>query len=179
MANVFTEKPTHYKFTWEGLGDIKKGRENLGEDMPVLVYRLLEYTMLDILVEEYGREKADELFIKCGYKAGKAIVENVLDTSKELPDFVADLQKFMKDNKIGVLKIESFDEKTLDFYLTVGEDLDCSGLPPTDETVCRYDEGFIQGIMEGYIKGKQFKVREVDCWANGARVCRFKGEEVK
>ena len=179
MANIFMEKPTHYKFTWAGLGNIKEGRENLGEEMHVLVYRLLEYTMLDVLTQEFGPEKADDLFVKCGYKAGKAVVENLLDVTKSLPDFVADLQKFMKDTKIGILKIESFDEKTNDFYLTVGEDLDCSGLPSTDETVCRYDEGFIQGIMETYMQGKKFHVREVDCWANGARVCRFKGREVK
>lgn len=179
MSNIFMNKPTHYKFTWEGLGDVKKGRENLGEDMPVIVYRLLEYTMLDVLNNEFGKEKADELFIKCGYKAGQAVVQNVLDSNKNLDGFIADLQKFLKDNKIGILKIESFNEETLDFYVTVGEDLDCSGLPATDETVCRYDEGFIQGIMEGYLKGKKFEVKEVDCWANGARVCRFKGNEVK
>lgn len=179
MANIFTEQATHYKFTWDGIGDIKKGRENLGENMPVLVYRLLEYTMLDVLVEEYGPEKADELFVRSGYKAGKAIVENVLDTSKPLDEFVGDLQKFMKDNLIGILRIESFDEEKMEFYLPVAEDLDCSGLPSTNETICRYDEGFIQGIMEGYLQGKKFSVKEVDCWANGARVCRFKGQEVK
>lgn len=179
MGNVFMDKPTHYKFSWQGLGDIKKGRENLGDGMPVLVYRLLEYSMLDVLVEELGREKADEMFVKSGYKVGKAIVENVLDNTKPLDEFIANLQKFMKDNKIGILRIESFDEEKMEFYLTVGEDLDCSGLPSTDETVCRYDEGFIQGIMEGYLKGRKFSVKEIDCWANGDRVCRFKGNEVK
>jgi predicted hydrocarbon binding protein len=58
--------------------------------------------------------------------------------------------------------------------LTVGQDLDCSGLPVTNETVCNYDEGFIAGILEAYT-GKKYEVREVDCWANGDRVCRFNG----
>ena len=58
------------------------------------------------------------------------------------------------------------------FTLTVAEDLDCSGLPFSDEVVCQYDEGFIAGILEAYT-GKPFHAKEVDCWASGDRVCRF------
>ncbi|MGO5051014.1 hypothetical protein ACTQ6A_00640 [Lachnospiraceae bacterium LCP25S3_G4] len=36
--------------------------------------------------------------------------------------------------------------------LTVGEDLDCSGLPITGETVCNFDEGFLAGILKVYTK---------------------------
>jgi uncharacterized protein len=35
-----------------------------------------------------------------------------------------------------------------------------------------YDEGFISGILKAY-SGRDFRVREVDCWATGDRVCRF------
>ena len=42
--NIRLQKKTYNIFSWEGLGDIKGGRENLGEYMPVLFYRLLEYT---------------------------------------------------------------------------------------------------------------------------------------
>jgi predicted hydrocarbon binding protein len=58
------------------------------------------------------------------------------------------------------------------FTLTVEEDLDCSGLPMTEEVVCQYDEGFIAGIMETYT-GRPFQAKEIDCWASGDRVCRF------
>jgi predicted hydrocarbon binding protein len=64
------------------------------------------------------------------------------------------------------------------FTLTVAEDLDCSGLPFTDEVVCQYDEGFIAGILEAYT-GKRFFAKEIDCWASGDRVCRFDVKEVK
>jgi len=57
--------------------------------------------------------------------------------------------------------------------MTVGEDLDCSGLPITGETICHYDEGFIAGILKAYTK-QNYVVREVDCWSTGARICRFK-----
>ena len=52
------------------------------------------------------------------------------------------------------------------------EDLDCSSLPITGETVCNYDEGFLAGILKVYTK-KEYVVTEVDCWATGSRVCRF------
>ena len=177
MSNVFCKRTKHSIFSWDGLGNISEGRKNLGQEVPVRVYRLLMYTMLDVLTTKYGQEEADDLFRKAGYMAGKALTENALDIHQSLDEFISELQKYLKDNKIGILKVESFDETTLDFSLTVGEDLDCSGLQPTNEVVCFYDEGFIQGIMETY-SGKNFLVREVDCWANGDRVCRFKGSRV-
>ncbi|MEG2770239.1 MAG: 4-vinyl reductase, partial [Oscillospiraceae bacterium] len=74
--------------------------------------------------------------------------------------------------KVGILRVENFDEKTGAAVLTVGEDLDCSGLPITGETVCNYDEGFLAGVLKEYTNN-DYIVTEVDCWATGARVCRF------
>jgi predicted hydrocarbon binding protein len=142
--------------------------------MPVLVYRLFEYSMNDILHKEFGFEKANELFRKAGHLAGTEFSKNALPLGGDLNTFVSALQQSLKDLKIGILRIEKFNDESGDFVLTVAEDLDCSGLPPTDEVVCNYDEGFISGIMEAYT-GKPYTVREIDCWANGDRVCRFKG----
>jgi len=88
--------------------------------------------------------------------------------------FVVNLQNALKDLKIGILRMEDFNAEDGRIILTVGQDLDCSGLPITGENVCIYDEGFIAGILEAYT-GKKYDVREVDCWASGDRVCRFCG----
>lgn len=40
-------------FRWEDLGDITAGRLNLGENMPVIIYRLFQYTLRDILEKHY------------------------------------------------------------------------------------------------------------------------------
>ena len=72
----------------------------------------------------------------------------------------------------GILRVEKFDPDTGEAVLTVGEDLDCSGLPITGETVCNYDEGFLAGVLKVYTQ-KEYVVTEVDCWATGSRVCRF------
>lgn len=164
------DRPT--KFTWKNLGDIGVGRENLGPDMPVLVYRLFQYTLKDILAREYDDETAAYLLRSAGHLAGFELAKNVLDLSGDFDYFIAHLQKTLKDLKIGILRIERADLTKLSFTLTVSEDLDCSGLPVTDETVCDYDEGFIAGIFEAY-SGHAFDVKEVDCWATGDRTCRF------
>lgn len=172
MANVFFNEP-HHIFSWEKLGNIKEGREDLGEELPVIVYRLLEYSMNHVLAEEYGVEQANELFRKSGYLAGSEFAKNVLDLKLPLEAFIAQLQKVLKDLKIGILRIEEIEENAETIILTVAQDLDCSGLPPTDEVVCNYDEGFLAGVLEVYTK-KSYLVREIDCWASGARVCRFR-----
>lgn len=173
MMNIFMEEEQHHRFSWDKLGNIKEGRGALGEEMPVLVYRLLEYSMNHVLAEEFGVEQADELFRKAGYKAGTEFASNALDLTLELSEFFAQLQRVLKELKIGILRVEEITEENGTIILTVGEDLDCSGLPATNEVVCNYDEGFIAGILETYTK-KPYLVREVDCWASGDRVCRFR-----
>ncbi|MDR2933646.1 MAG: 4-vinyl reductase [Oscillospiraceae bacterium] len=174
MDNVFMSNDTHSVFKWENLGDIKDGRGDLGEEMPVLVYRLMQYTMLDVLSREFGTEKANTYFIKAGYLAGSELAKNVLDLDADFETFLSQLREKLKELKIGVLRMEKYDPQTGEIILTVGQDLDCSGLPITNENVCTYDEGFISGILESYT-GQKYDVREIDCWASGDRVCRFRG----
>ena len=158
------------------LGNISVGRPQLGEDMPVLVYRLFEMAAHATLVEEYGQERADELFRKAGYVAGKFFAENFLDKNQPFEDFISQLQEKLASLRIGILRIERADLHDGKLQLSVYEDLDCSGLPATGEQICVYDEGLIAGILEHYT-GMPFTVREVDCWASGERVCRFKAEK--
>jgi len=173
MENVF-KKDTKKAFTWSNLGDIQDGRGDLGEEMPVIVYRLMQYTLLDVLSSEFGLEKANRFFSKAGYLAGVELANNLLNLKLDFNGFISHLQEALKKLKIGILRMESFNSESGEIVLTVGEDLDCSGLPITNENVCIYDEGFISGILEMYT-GKKYVVREVDCWASGDRICRFKG----
>ena len=147
-------------------------RGNLGEELPVIVYRLLEYSLKDELIERFGKETQIDIFRQAGRKAGEYFAQKMLDMNQPLDQFVSQLQAKMQEMKIGVLRIEDVDETSGRIILTVAEDADCSGLPVLGETVCNYDEGFISGILSLY-SGKQYKAVEVDCWATGDRVCRF------
>ena len=162
----------HNEFRWKDLGDIEKGRPNLGANVPVLAYRLLQYTIRDVLTSDLGAETAGEILVKSGKLAGKQFCENMLDKRLGFNEFISQLQRILKEQAMGLLRIETADLENMHFTLTVAEDLDCSGLPCTDEVVCQYDEGFIAGILEAYT-GKAYLAKEIDCWASGDRVCRF------
>ena len=159
-------------FSWDSLGDIEVGRPNLGPQAPVAIYRLLQYSLRQAIRAEYGPEAAPRLLAAAGRLSGREYCRRVLDRSLAPGPFLAELQKRLREWGIGLMRIEQADFERFEFTLTVAEDLDCSGLPVTGETVCEFDEGFIAGVFGEYA-GREFSAREVDCWASGDRVCRF------
>ena len=161
-----------YNFSWEQLGDIEEGRPSLGKQTSVAVYRLMQYTMRAVLEKEYGDEKTRQLLVQAGRLAGEEFCKNVLDTSLPFNKFVAQLHDVLVELSVGILKMEKSDVENMNFMATVSEDLDCSGLPVKGVTVCDYDEGFIEGIFSA-CTGRQFDVKEIDCWTTGERTCRF------
>lgn len=163
------------RFTWQSIGDVVDGRRNLGEEMPVFVYRLFQFTIKDELAKRFGNETTIDIFRKAGELAGREFASHLLDLSLPLDAFIDHLRGVLEESKIGILRVERFNEDTGEAVLTVGEDLDCSGLPITGETVCNYDEGFLAGILKVYTQ-KEYVVTEVDCWATGSRVCRFEAK---
>lgn len=171
MLNLFDESSSK-GFVWEDIGDIVDGRTQLGQEMPVYVYRLFQYTIKDVINQTFDKQTAISIFRRAGQLSGKEFAEHMLDLTLPLPRFVAQLQDVLECSKIGILRVEKFDPETGAATLTVSEDLDCSGLPVTGETVCNYDEGFLAGILQAYTK-KDYFVTEVDCWGTGSRVCRF------
>lgn len=165
-------KDLAYRFKWADLGDIDKGRPNLGNQTSVAVYRLLQFTLREVLIQQFGVARTNEILFQCGKLAGREFCLNLLNVKAEIQDFIADLYATLLELKIGILRVESSDPESLQFVLTVSEDLDCAGLPVTGDTVCDYDEGFLAGVLGAYLK-KEFSVKEIDCWSTGDRTCRF------
>lgn len=163
-----------YEFSWELISseNINNARPNLGPTLRLEVYRLMQFTLRDILEQRYGTEETDDIFRTAGKMAGMAFFESMMPETNDFGEMVAKLQELLQTLSIGILRLEEVDLENGRFVLTVGEDLDCSGLPDTGMDVCIYDEGFIAGILEAYT-GKAFEVREVDCWCTGDRTCRF------
>ena len=160
-------------FSWENLGDLEIGRPNLGLMAPVLVYRLMQYALKTVLAAKLGPEETRQIFIEAGRLAGEEFCRQLLDTELDLDRFLVELSKKLSELKIGLLEIEDIQRDLLEMTLTVAEDLDCSGLPKSDQTWCDYDEGFLAGILKAYT-GSDFHVEEIACWALGDRICRFK-----
>jgi predicted hydrocarbon binding protein len=161
-----------YTFKWSDIGDISLGRPNLGNSTSVAVYRLMQYTMKSVLNKRFGSEMANEMFNESGRLAGEEFCKNMLDCTQPFHLFIAQLQEQLTALNIGSLRVEKTDLENLNFVFVITEDLDCSGLPITNETVCNYDEGFLAGVLSVYTN-KDFDVREIDCWSKGDRVCRF------
>ena len=169
---MFKEERQESNFDWCMLGNIGEGRPNLGQTTDVSVYRLMQFTLRDVLIKQFDTETADRIFYEAGQTAGKALYNNMVTKKGDFKEFIVELQELLKKLRIGILRIEESDLDSLTFTITVAEDLDCSGLPVCDETICTYDEGFISGLLAEHT-GKEFIVKEVDCWCSGDRVCRF------
>jgi uncharacterized protein len=169
---MFREERKKSLFSWSDIGDIEVGRPHLGPDVPVAMYRLFQYTLRDILIRDHGVEEADRLFREAGTVAGASFCEHVIGTKHDFNGFIAAMTHALKEHRVGILRIEEADLQTMHFTMTVAEDLDCAGLPVSNEAICAYDEGFIAGILGLYTK-RPFTVEEIDCWATGDRVCRF------
>ncbi len=169
---MFKEAQDQSQFQWSMLGDLQKGRPNLGPMTHIAVYRLMQYTLRDVLVRQFGPEQANKVFFEAGKRAGQAYYKNVLTQKGSLNDFFADIQRTMKELNIGIFRVESANPERGSFVIVVEEDLDCSGIPFCAKQICIYDEGFIAGLLLEYT-GKDYNVKEVDCWGTGARVCRF------
>lgn len=165
----------NYKFSWDLLGDIQLGRPNLGQNTRLEVYRLMQYTFRDVIETRFGTEAADEIFYEAGKLSGREFYRNLIGEQKNLDEFVLCLQDILKELGIGILRVEEADMETGKFVITISEDLDCSGLPETGFEICTYDEGFISALMESFT-GKEFRVKEIDCWCTGDRTCRFEAQ---
>ena len=172
---MFKESRQELQFEWSMLGDIADGRPNLGPTTEVAVYRLMQFTLRDVLIKELGVEAACRVFFDAGKSAGRHFYRNVIPKGLDFTAFVGELEQALARLRIGILRIEKAELEKLAFVMTVAEDLDCSGLPVSDEEICTYDEGFIAGLLLEYT-GKEFSVREVDCWCSGDRVCRFEAK---
>jgi len=169
---MFKEERSSSAFEWSMLGDIQLGRPNLGPEMTVSVYRLMQYTLRDQLIQELGVAKADLLFYKAGRQAGIQLYQNVIGGVPDMDTLFGELQSTLRDLKIGIFRVESANMERDSYVVTVAEDLDCSGIPVCSEEICTYDEGFLAGILKAH-NGRDYRVKEVDCWGSGDRVCRF------
>ena len=68
---MFKEERDELQFDWSMIGDIGEGRPNLGSTMDVSVYRLMQFTLRDVLIKNFDAESADRIFYEAGEHAGR------------------------------------------------------------------------------------------------------------
>ena len=59
---MFKEEREELRFDWNMIGNIGEGRPNLGAAMDVSVYRLMQFTLRDVLIKQYDTDTADKIF---------------------------------------------------------------------------------------------------------------------
>lgn len=131
----------------------------------------MQFTLRDALEEEYGKAATDAIFKKAGKIAGSAFYARYIGPVSTMDEFIRNAQKALREQRIGILRIEDVSSEG-NVTLTVGEDLDCSGLPELEYELCIYDAGFIAALFEAFTQ-TPWKATEIDCWCTGARTCRF------
>lgn len=161
-----------YKFSWDFIGDIETGRPNLGNTTRVEIYRLFQFTLRNVMEEEFGSEKTDWLLYKSGYLAGTHFCEKFVGHYELFGDYIAKVQEVLEELNVGILRIEKANLEASLFTLTIAEDLNSSGLPDMGHEVCTYNEGFVAAIFKLF-SGQDLDVKEVDCWCTDDRTCRF------
>lgn len=103
-----------YKFDWQFIGDIELGRPHLGKMTRIEMYRLFQYTLRDVLEEEFGTERADRMLYKAGFLAGTEFCRRYIDGCTEFGEFVAKAQAELERMGVGILHIERADMDSLE-----------------------------------------------------------------
>lgn len=168
-----------YIFSWDktvGVS-VSEARPSLGPNLRLEAYRLFQFTLRDVLEEMFGTELADVVFRRAGALAGEHFYNHYCIESANLNELAKNAAAAFVELGMGILRVEDVDSENGTFIFTVNEDLDCSGMEDTDEVICVYDEGLLQGVLKAFT-GKDFEVREVDCWCTGGRVCRFEAKDM-
>jgi hypothetical protein len=75
------------------LGDLEEGRLNLGLMTPVAVYRLMQFSLRDILIRDFGVEKADRASFEAGKRAGHEYSKHIVTDKEDLNLLFADASR--------------------------------------------------------------------------------------
>lgn len=140
--------------------------------MPTVVSRLFLFSLKEVLAARYGLAATVDIIREGGRLAGRRFAENALDLNGAMDYFINNTQNALMQMNLGALRMEKAEERCLEFTLTLVKDPAYCRLPHTQAESGCYDEGFLEGVLEAYM-GKQYRVRQVDCWENGERTCRF------
>ena len=147
-----------YQFNWDIIGDLQEGRPNLGDEVNLVLYRLMQYTFLDVAVKKFGSEETDRLFREAGNIAGKFFFENFFGNAKDMPldDFLQKLRSTLVELGIRFCRIDSVDADKEEFSLSIATGIEGAGPDLAKINDHQYAIGFIEGLLLKY-SGKNYK----------------------
>ena len=152
-----------YEFNWDIIGDLQEGRPNLGDQINLLLYRLMQYTFREVSVKKFGDTESNQLFHDAGFIAGMFFFEHFLADHKNSPldGFLKEFHGALDKNCIRFLRIDSADNDQGTFSLSVATGIAGLGLNLLKSDDCHYDIGFAEGVFFKYT-GKKFQAATVN-----------------
>jgi uncharacterized protein len=139
------------------LEEIKSiARPNLGEDVPLVLFRILRIIgMRNLLGETSGQTL---------YIMGKTVGNMLKATSLE------EFKKVIEELKIGFAEPEIIEEDHI--VVRLRECITCAGFSFTGEMFCDMESGIIAGLLEKVYE-KRAKSTQTKSWSVGYDYCEF------
>ena len=161
-----------YPFLCLFLGGLNEGRPTLGRYARLEAYRLMQYTIRDVLEERLGTQQVEGLFYQAGQLAGKEFYQHMIGETHEGQWLLRRLQQVLREMGLGLLRLEEAAPDNSRFVFVLKEDLDCSGGPVKGYSTCFFDAGVFSGVLEAFFH-QPYDVVETECWNRGDERCRF------
>jgi len=139
--------------------DLKPERPTVGDEMPVLLWRLIRIVGMHHIL---GEETPTAVYF-IGKKIGRLLE---IHSTEEL-------QKTLTELKVGKLKILS--DTPNFFQIAIGECVTCSGIhPPLGKAICQLETGIVAGALEHIYQDKKVIGEETKCIGGlGDEVCQI------
>ncbi len=142
-------------------------RPQLGEDIPILIFRAFRLYSGEYLKEIVGDKGASMLFLNAGRQLGLSLARNLLD--EDVNRFLEKVSDFAKEEKLGILVVEDLNKEKA--VLRLDECITCSGMPNIGMRMCHFETGIVAGLFEAFL-GKRVKATETKCNAMGEGTCQ-------
>lgn len=147
----------------------KTDRPQLGNDIPLLIFRVFRHYSAGYVEEVLGRGAA-VVFQNGGRELGKETGTMLFKNAGGNTDaYIREVCQFVFDSKIGVLVPREFSSERL--VVDLDECITCAGMDSIGKRICQFEVGFVAGIAEVLIKRKP-KAYETKCNANGEGTCQ-------
>ncbi len=144
----------------------KTDRPTLGNDIPLLVFRVFRHFSAGYVEEVLGRGAA-VVFQNGGRDLGKEA--GTMLWKPDPTEYLREICQFVRDSRIGILHPREVSAERL--VVDLDECITCAGMANIGKRICQFEVGFVAGVAEILIKKKP-KAYETKCNANGEGTCQ-------
>jgi hypothetical protein len=140
-------------------------RPDMGENIPLLVFRAFRHFSSDYVEEVMGRG-VNVVFQNGGRELGKEVGANLIDG--DLNVYLSRVIQWVADTKVGILKPVEVSDSSI--VVQLNECITCAGMSSIGKRICHFEVGLVAGVVETFVKRK-VPAEETKCNANGEGTC--------